>query len=506
MNHKSFQKKFTVVLFVYTCALLCIWIVYNGFVYVHNQNAIYDNMEVKSQRLLETIDADISEIKVGAALIGGSSYVKEFLTEKDVAAYYEKSEGISEIVAKVMGIDNPFDHVVIVNESGDFYRFVGSLSNHSITKVFNEFKNEDAAFHTLMLDGIGCFFYISPVFSTTSTYAERIGSVIIVNSLSRTRRVLEQERISGLETSVVSEDKVLLSTQTSLEGKQKSELYQSYAFFAEKQMEGSDLSVVVSATGEIYAPMHTAFISISLFIVLLFLLLIFILHRYLSKTMINPLLSTKEQMQMGLLGRQMDAHFVVNTLKNIELLIGKKETENAQTIMRDLCEILRHQQRGLCNVFLEINVLERYIAIMNIRHNKRYSVTMDINEELVNYVMPAFVLQPILENAFLHGFSKENEGFAVEVSASIMEDEMVFKISDNGAGIPKSKLEALQNALKNAHKNEYPKEGLSGVALVNIQKRIVSQYGVKYGVSVESAEGVGTTTIVTLPLLPDTTI
>ncbi len=506
MNKKSFQKKFTVVLFLYTCIILCIWLFYNGFVYLNNQNAIYDNMETESRHLLATIDSNFSKIKVSASLIGGSPYVKDFLTEKDITSYYEKSETVNEIIAKVLGVNSPFDHVVTVNESGDFYRFIGSLSNESITKIFNEFKNENSTFHDLVLDGTGYFCHISPVFSTTGESTKRIGSIIIMNSLSKTRRMLDHERPSGMDAAVVLDEKVLLSTEKALEGKQKSELYQAYDFFEEKQMRGIDLTVVVSANNDIYMSINTAFVGISLLIVALFLFLIFILHRYLSKTMINPLLSTKEQMQMGLLGRQMDAHFVVNTLKNVELLIGKEETEDAQTIMRDLCEILKHQQRGICNIFLEVNVLERYIEIMNTRHNKRYRVKLNIDEDLVNYAMPAFILQPILENAFVHGFLSENENFAVEITACMEDGKIVFRIFDNGAGIPKAKLEELQDALKNACANEYPPEGLNGVALVNIQKRIMSQYGMKYGVSIESVEREGTTITVKLPLLPDTTI
>ncbi len=506
MNSKAFQKKFTFVLLIYTCVILCIWVVYNSFVYLYNQNTIYENMESEAERMLATIDSELSQIKVGASLIGSSPYVKDFLTEEDISAYYERSAGVNEIIAKVMGVNAIFDQVVTVNESGDFYRFVGSLGNETITILFNEFVNGDPTFRTLMLEGVGYFCYITPVFSNATDNPERIGSIMIANSLARTRRMLEQGKPADIDTSVVAGEKILLSTERNLDGRGRAELYESHDFFAEKQVRGTHLSVIVSAVSDRYMAINTAFVTVSLLIVLLFLGSVLTLHRYLSKNMLYPLLSTKDKMQMGLLGRQMDAHFVVNTLKNVEILIKKEETQSAQRIMNDLCDLLKHQQRGACNVFIEIKVLERYIEIMNTRHNKRYAVDMDIDEELVNYVMPAFVLQPILENAFVHGGAEKKEGFRVEISGAIRDERIVFKIADNGAGIAEPELGELQEALGRAHMSEYPKEGLGGVALINIQKRIVSQYGRKFGLSVQSEEGEGTTVTVLLPLLPDASI
>ncbi len=506
MNTKSFKKKFTLVLFLYTCAILCVWLAYNGIIYFYNQNSVHENMERESKRILEAIESDLSDIKASATLIGGSAYVKDFLTEKNVALYYEKSARVHEIIAKVMGIEYTFDHVITVNESGEFYRFVGSLSNESIGEIFNDYKDDDATFQSVIIDDVGYFCHISPVFYTSYENPRRIGSIIIVNSLLRTRRMIDRDIPSGMDTSVVSDEKVLISTNKALEGGARSSLYDTYDFFAEKQINGIDLTIVVSANNNVYSTINTAFVAISSLIVGLFLILIYTLHCYLSKTMINPLLTTKEQMQMGLLGRQMDAHFLVNTLNTIEILIGKEESDTAKNIMGDLCEILKHQQRGLCNVFMEIDVLERYIEIMNTRHNIKYCVIMDIDEELVDFAMPAFILQPILENALVHGFSKENEDFKVTLIARRYEYNITFTITDNGIGIRKGKLEELQEALKNAYTNEYPKEGLNGVALINIQKRILSQCGAKYGITINSDEGVYTTVTVTLPLLADTAI
>ncbi len=503
MNSKVFRKKFTITLLIYTSILLCIWILYNGVIYWSMNNTMYDNLEAEAERMLTSIDSDLSPIKISASLIGGSPYVKDFLAEKDIDSYYEKSEEANEIVAKVMGVNALFDHVITINEDGDFYRFVGSLSNETISVLFHELRGKDASFYTMMLEGTGYFCYFAPVFSTNIDSPDRIGSILIANSLSRTRRMLEQGRPPGIETSVVAGEQILLSTEKALEGRQKSLIAESHDFFAEQLVKGTDLSVVVSANKDQYMPINAAFLGSSVLIILLFLISIFTLYRYLSKNMLLPLISTKDQMQMGLLGRQMDAHFVVNTLKNIEILIQKKETENAQSVMHSLCDILKHQQRGVCNVFVELNVLERYIEIMNMRHNKRYRIEVDIDEEMVQYAMPAFVLQPILENAFLHGFSGENEAFTVEIKGFIREDKMVFQIADNGLGIPEDRLPEIQAALEHARVKEYPQEGLGGVALLNIQQRIVSQYGSQYGIRIQSAVQRGTTVTIELPLLPD---
>jgi two-component system sensor histidine kinase YesM len=211
-------------------------------------------------------------------------------------------------------------------------------------------------------------------------------------------------------------------------------------------------------------------------------------------------------MQMGLLSSQMDAHLVFNTLANIESLSDIGENEKSAQMANGLAILLRHQNKGdtMTNVLKEFSVLEKYIMLMNIRHDGKYRYDYDLDDNLSDCLMPGFILQPIVENALMHGFGGEYVEPRLAIKGSIQGDKIRIEVSDNGAGIPLDKLKAIRDSLERYEIDDFPDPGLQGVALPNIQRRIRLQFGNEYGIGIDSDLGEGTTVTVVLPHICDT--
>jgi two-component system sensor histidine kinase YesM len=211
---------------------------------------------------------------------------------------------------------------------------------------------------------------------------------------------------------------------------------------------------------------------------------------------------SRQKMRIGLLASQMDAHFVVNTLQSIKRLADRGDTEKSGRMADGLAAILRHQHAGdtLVNIFEDFQVLERYVDIMNIKHDGKFTVEYTVDDELEAYMMPGSVLQPIVENALTHGLGGKAADARLTVRGGIRDGRVVFEVEDDGCGIQPDTLADIRDALARAG-GGFPQPGLKGVALVNVQQRIRIRCGEGYGLRLDSAPGEGTRVTVTLPMV-----
>jgi len=113
------------------------------------------------------------------------------------------------------------------------------------------------------------------------------------------------------------------------------------------------------------------------------------------------------------------------------------------------------------------------------------------------------LLQPIIENSILHGFVEtEMDRIGMIHVYSILETKCIkIVVEDNGGGMEEGKLRMLQTSIMQAAKeDDVEVEGLSHVAIVNIQRRILSYFGEYYGIEIESVKTKGTKVTLTLPI------
>ena len=108
-------------------------------------------------------------------------------------------------------------------------------------------------------------------------------------------------------------------------------------------------------------------------------------------------------------------------------------------------------------------------------------------------------LQPVVENSILHGFHSHNGNWTIRISAEKKGEDVEIRVLDNGDGIDESRLELLVNSLVNKTSIYDVDNARTSIGLVNIQNRIHSLYGEKYGIRVRSWKGLGTAVIIKIP-------
>ncbi len=200
------------------------------------------------------------------------------------------------------------------------------------------------------------------------------------------------------------------------------------------------------------------------------------------------------------LKKQISAHFTVNVLSVIKALSSSGENEKAGSLCDGLSYLLRYANAGDSYIsgMEEFSILQRYVDIMEIRYPGRFETEIDYDDELEDIFLPRMLLQPIVENSIVHGMDGCEWLGRIHIYSEFERDTVRFVIEDNGKGMTKDALDKLRDNIKNAD-GEEDIEGLSHVALGNIQRRIVSYYGIGYGVEVESELSEGTKVIVSIP-------
>lgn len=203
------------------------------------------------------------------------------------------------------------------------------------------------------------------------------------------------------------------------------------------------------------------------------------------------------------LKKQISAHFTVNVLNSIKALAASGDSEKAGMMCDGLAYLLRYANAGDAPVsgMEEFFILDKYVGIMEIRFPNRFEWDIDIQDFLDDVSLPRMILQPVIENAIVHGLCEYNDkGGRLKLYPIRHQNGTVsYVVEDNGVGMTEEELNRLRKRLSNAAYDDAEPEGLSHVALLNIQRRILSYFGPGFGVTVESVKGSGTRVTITVP-------
>lgn len=202
--------------------------------------------------------------------------------------------------------------------------------------------------------------------------------------------------------------------------------------------------------------------------------------------------------QYGALKSQINPHFLANVLESIQMkaiINGQREIGEMVGIVGRLFRI--HIQTGKITVTLreELEHVRLYVKIQQLRFGDKlqYMEQLDPQCEIVKVMH--FSLQPIVENAIVHGLESRSEPGLLEVSSVISGDDMLIIVKDNGIGIEEEKLKQLRFRLSQ------PSDTLDEehIGIKNVHDRIQFHFGEKYGIEISSHVGEGTTVIIRLP-------
>lgn len=208
----------------------------------------------------------------------------------------------------------------------------------------------------------------------------------------------------------------------------------------------------------------------------------------------------QKEAQFDSLHRQIQPHFLFNTLNTINLLIKCGRYKDATQGIEQLATLLRGVINSGREITLEaeLKIADSYLRLQKLRHD---NLTYQIRASGVDlsYPLPALTIQPIIENALIHGCEKSEGETHIFVDLQYCNNLLVVSVKDNGAGISMDTLQQLQARLDNCEFEESAGFQTSGIGLLNIQKRIRFKFGSPYGISLSSQEGNGTTVILSIP-------
>ncbi len=199
--------------------------------------------------------------------------------------------------------------------------------------------------------------------------------------------------------------------------------------------------------------------------------------------------------ELKALQNQINPHFLYNTLDSIVYLIDKNENEKAQKMIIALSKFFRisiSRGRTVIPLFDEIEHAKNYLIIQKLRYEDKFNFTFNVDDNLKKYYVIKLILQPIIENAIIHGFV-DNDNFQIDIKAYLENDLIKFEIKDNGFGI-------LENKIQEIYQSFDDEKSFNGVGLKNVYQRLKIYYGEKANLLIESELDVGTKIIIMIPL------
>lgn len=203
----------------------------------------------------------------------------------------------------------------------------------------------------------------------------------------------------------------------------------------------------------------------------------------------------KKDAELEALQYQITPHFMYNTLNSIKyaaLIKGEKELGG---LIGDFVELLQasvNKKGTFISVADELHILKNYIHLQEFRYQGSFDVEYDIAKDAYGCYIPRLILQPLVENAILHGIDMKGGNGRLVIRGRVEGTRLTLSVIDNGRGMTKEQIEELLSS--KAKKTN----GLSAIGVPNVRERLELYYEAEGGITYESSEN-GTTAIIFLP-------
>lgn len=211
--------------------------------------------------------------------------------------------------------------------------------------------------------------------------------------------------------------------------------------------------------------------------------------------MMEQLRQQKElnNVSIAMMQAQLNPHFLYNTLDTMKWVAKANHVPEIAMLSSSLAKILRISisQEAFVTVKEEMELVKCYVDIQQIRFSDRFEYDVCLPEELKDYKIPKLIVQPIVENAIIHGLADRDSGMIL-VDISSEKDNLLISVLDDGCGMAKEVMD---------HLNSRNREHLEGhLGFYNVDSIIRLYYGPEYGLKACEIESGGTKVTVTLPL------
>lgn len=201
--------------------------------------------------------------------------------------------------------------------------------------------------------------------------------------------------------------------------------------------------------------------------------------------------------EQDVLASQIEPHFLYNSIDSMQYVAHLRGEDEIESVAKSLSSLLRSvlsNRNEYITLWEEKDYVNDFIAIERFKYSQSFDVVWDVDEELWVYPVPKLLLQPVVENALIHGISSRSEGGMINIKIYRQESEVICKIMDNGKGMSEETLRKLLD-----HVNEQERSGFRRIGIANVFNRIKLIYGEPYGGTIYSCEGMFTCVELCLP-------
>ena len=194
------------------------------------------------------------------------------------------------------------------------------------------------------------------------------------------------------------------------------------------------------------------------------------------------------------LQRQINPHFLYNTLDALNWKALQHQDTEMTTLIRSLCDFYRISLSNgdeFIPITDEIKHVECYLKIQSIRFKNQFTYDLEVEPHLLSMYCLKILLQPLIENAITHGLRPLDHPGEIHIRIFTQENNIIMTVEDNGVGMSDQILDEVNNGLSNQALHKY--------GLYNINQRIRLTYGETYGIHIQSQLNSGTKVTVTIP-------
>ena len=202
--------------------------------------------------------------------------------------------------------------------------------------------------------------------------------------------------------------------------------------------------------------------------------------------------------RLAVLSAQLNPHFLFNTLHAVSSLV-ERDPRGVRRMIARLSELLRVTLESTSEQEIplsrELELLRLYLDIMQVRFQGRLSVDMQVSADVMDALVPSFVLQPLVENAVMHGVAKVQGEGRIELRAARAGDDVVITVRDNGPGVDAAIATDGNGSLTLPSRTA----GSGGLGLSNTRARLEQLYGAEQHLALRRAGATGTVAEILLP-------
>ncbi|SFJ68167.1 two-component system, sensor histidine kinase YesM [Paenibacillus sp. UNC496MF] len=208
--------------------------------------------------------------------------------------------------------------------------------------------------------------------------------------------------------------------------------------------------------------------------------------------------SRQNEIKFKMMASQINPHFLFNALESIRMKAHLKGERDISNVVRLLGKMMRKNlEAGSRTVLLrhEIDLVRCYLDIQKFRYEDRLRYELRIDPDVQDVPILPLIVQPLVENAVIHGLENREAGGCVRITAAAGGGRIEIEVADDGEGMPREKLDALNRSLDETEEREGNRIGLR-----NVHMRLKLMYGQDCGLRIRSEAGVGTSVHFSIPM------